>query len=318
MGGHVSAPFFVGGVPVGFNLPAQFDNKVFYADADNGADGRTGLSPEKAFKTIEAGYAALRTNKHDVLVLSANTSFTLEDELVVSKNRVHIISADFAGRHTGQSTKINALVPSTGSAISAIKNTGIRNHFRGLKVTSGDTLSTSLYGIAEVGEFAVWEDCEILKTSDLNQTTAAEVLHNGDSAVFRRCTFGNGIYTVTVARQNILFTRETVTGKVARDVLFEDCIFLSRCNSATFVNLRATVNDIERLALFRRCFFHAVKTSPTTQDEAIGIASALTDAQIGLHDCATLGITNIATSSRGVFTNQPAGADLGGLMIQAT
>jgi len=301
---NLSGPLRVGGVPVGFSSPAQFDNKFFFVDADNGADGRDGTTPEKAFQTIEAGYAALRTNRHDVLVLSANGSHSLADELVITKNRIHIISADFSGRYYGQSTKINLGV-TTGSAIAAINNQGVRNHFRGLKVTNSDTLAASLYGVAEVGEFSLWEFCEILKTTDLDQTGAAELLHNGDSCVFRSCAIGNGIYTPTVARQNILFTRETVTGKVARDVLFDDCIFMHRAGATTVVNIRATANDIERLAMFDGCKFVAVKTSPSTQALVCGVASALTDAEIILKDCIVQNITNVGANTIGVYTNSP-------------
>ena len=307
---HVSGPLFVGGMPVGFRLPAAFDNKVFYVDADNGADGRTGLTPEKAFKTPEAGYAALRTNKHDILVFSANGSHTLADELIVDKNRVHFVSADFGGRHYGQATKLNLGV-TTGVAIAAIKNTGIRNSFHGLKITNSDTLSTSLYGVAEAGEFSLWEFCEILKTTDLDQTGAAELLHNGDSCKFVSCAVGNGIYTPTVARQNVLFTRETVTGKVARDVTFVDCYFINRAGATTLVNLRFTGNDVERLFLMDRCKFVAVKTSPQTQARVCGVASALTDAELILDRCIVQNISKTGSNTDGVFTSSPAPVALG-------
>ncbi len=154
---HQSGPLFVGGMPVGFRLPAAFDNKIFYVDADNGADGRTGRTPEKAFETPEAGYAALRDNRHDIIVFSAVGSHTLADELVDAKKRVHFVSADFGGRHYGQASKLNLGVISGGAGISAIKNTGIRNSFHGLKITNSDTGTASLYGVAEAGEFSLWE-----------------------------------------------------------------------------------------------------------------------------------------------------------------
>ena len=299
---HQSGPLFVGGMPVGFRLPAAFNNKIFYVDADGGADGRTGLTPEKAFKTPEAGYAALRTNKHDILVFSAVGSHALADELIVDKNRVHFVSADFGGRHYGQSSKLNLGV-TTGSAIAAIKNTGVRNSFHGLKITSNDTLSTSLFGVAEAGEFSLWEFCEILKTTDLNQTGAAELLHNGDSCKFVSCAIGNGIYTPTVARQNVLFTRETVTGKVARDVTMIDCYFINRAGHANLVNLRFTGNDVERLFLLDHCKFVAVKTSPSTQALVCGVASALTDAELMLDQCIVQNISDVGSNTDGVFTN---------------
>lgn len=315
---HLSGPLYIGGMPAGmYGIPAVFDNKVIYVDADNGADGRDGLTPEKAKATVEAGYAELRTNRHDVLVLSANGSHTLEDELVITKNRIHIISADFDNRRFGRAVKINLGV-TTGSAIAAINDQGVRNHFRGLKVTSSDTLATSLYGIAEAGEFALWELCEILKTTHLDQTGAAEMLCVGDSAQFNLCTFGNQIYRPSVARQNVLFTRGlSPTSNVSRDLYFDHCWFLGFPSATTFVNLRATTNDIERLAYFNRCLF-ANKAGAAAQALVCGIASALTDAHMILHDCAVQNITDVAAGSSGVYTTSPTPSATGTETVEVT
>lgn len=282
-------------------VPATF-GKYWFVDADNGSDSNPGDRMDRAFATISAAYSAARTNKHDVIILSAYGGHTLTDQLTITKNRLHFIGLDLGARYYGQRTRLTLGV-STGTAIAAIHNTGVGNTFRNLKITSNDTLATSVYGVAEGGEFSLWENCEFLKATDLDQAGAAELLHNGDSCVFRNCTFGNGIYTPTAARQNVLFTRETISGKVARDVIFENCLFMNRAGATTVVNVRATTNDIERLCLFQDCKFVAVKTSTATQALAFGIASALTDAEIILKDCIVQNITNTATGSRGVFTN---------------
>lgn len=314
-----SGPMYVGGALVSPPyIPAIGpDQRYFYVTADGDSAPADGRKWTSAFSTIEEGYAALRSNKHDVLVLSANGAHTLSDELVITKNRIHVISADFGLRHMGQSTKINLGV-TTGSAIAAINNQGVRNSFHGLKITSSDTLATSLYGVCEAGEFSLWEGCEILKTTDLDQTAAAEVLMVGDSPLWRYCAIGNQIYQPSVARQNMLFSRSlSPTGYVARDVQFERCWFLSFATSATFVNLRATTNDIERLAYFERCLF-ASKKGSTTQALVAGIASALTDAEIILHDCAVQNITDVAAGSRGVFTTSPTPSATGTETVQVT
>ena len=292
---------------------------IFYVDADNGDDDTNdGRSSTSAFKTIAAAYAQVTTNKHDVILLSAGGGHTLADELLLTKNRFHIVGTGHRdGAYMGQRSRLSMGV-TTGSAIAAIQITGVGITLNNLKITSADTLSTSLYAVADGGEFTILRNCWLEKNTDLDQTTAAELLANGDTSTYLRCAIGNGIYTPSVARQNVLCTRETITGKVARSNVFEDCIFQARVGSTTFVNVRATTNDLERIMLFKRCFFHAVKTSTATQDEAFGIASALTDAQIALMDCMTVGITNIATAASGVFTNQPAGADLGGKGIEVT
>jgi len=300
------------------NLGLLTFGTVFYVDSDNGNDTvHDGLSMDKAFKTIAQAYSKTTTNKHDVIVLSAASGHTLADELVIAKNRVHIVGTGFRdGAPMGQRSRITMGV-TTDDAISAIKITGVGVTLNNLKITSADTLSTSVYGVADGGEFTILRNCWIEKNTDLDQTGAAELLCNGDTSAYLGCTFGNMIYQPSVARQNVLFTRETITGKVARDVTFKDCTFQSFATSTTFVNCRATTNDIERLCWFKDCLFMSKKGS-SLQDEAFGIASALTDAQIALHNCMTMNITNIATASSGVFSNQPNSASLGGKGTEVT
>ncbi len=301
-------------------IPATFGT-IYFVDADNGSDGFNGLAMTATGgsgpkKTVLAAYNATTSNKHDVIVMSGVGAHAIADEIIVSKSRVHFVGLGGGSRYMGQRTRFEMGV-TTGSAIAILQVTGLGNTFTNIKFRSVDTLSTSLYAVADGGELSQFTNCSFEKATDLGETTAAELLGNGDTAYYKNCTFGNGIYTPTAARQNVLFTRQTITGKVARDNIFEDCIFLSRCGSTTFVNVRATVNDLERLTLFKNCSFQAVKTSTATQDEAFGIASALTDSEIMLQDCSTQNISNIATASSGVYTNQAAGAALGGLMIEA-
>lgn len=292
-------------------------SKVYYVDATNGNDSWGGLSPDRAFLTLQAALDATTTNNHDAIVLSANAAHVLTDELVISKNRVHIFGTGFReGAPMGQRSRIT-MGATTGTAIAAINITGVGVTLNNLKITSSDTLSTSVYGVADGGEFTILRNCWIEKNTDLDQTGAAELLCNSDTGAYIGCTIGNMIYQPSVARQNVLFTRETITGKVARDVYFEECNFLSFATSTTFVNCRATTNDIERMALFRRCHFES-KQGSSLQDEAFGIASALTDANVSLQDCSVVNITNIATASSNVFSNKANSASLGGKATECT
>jgi len=302
-------------------IPATF-GKVYFVDVANGSDGYDGLSMKvggghgpKA--TVLAAYNATTTNNHDVIVMTGAGGHTFSDELVVSKNRVHFVGLGGGTRYLGQRTRWTMGV-TTGSAIALLKVTGVGCTFTNIKMTSSDTLSTSLYCVADGGEFTQFTNCWMEKSTDLDQTGAAELLANGDTCYYYRCTIGNGIYTPSVARQNVLATRETISGKAARSCIWEDCLFLSRCGSTTFVNVRATTNDFERTTLFKNCHFEAVKTSTATQDEAFGIASALTDAQITLTNPTVVNITNIATASSGVFSNIANSASLGGKVTEVT
>src|SRR3990167_7461202 len=210
-----------GGAPVG--LPVTFgttQNKgagnVWFVNVNTGSDGNTGKRMDKPFKTIAKAYAQTVTNNHDMVVLSANGALAETDELAVTKNRIHFWGMDAVGRYYGQRSRWTMGV-TTGSAIAVVKNTGVGNTFSNIKFDSSDTLSTSLYAFAEGGEYTVLEECEIVKSTDLNEAGMAELLMNGDSAYVRRCYIGSTVHEKTAANTNVLLTRETITGKVCRD-----------------------------------------------------------------------------------------------------
>jgi len=293
---------------------------VYYVDPTNGNNNFDGKSMEAAFETLEHAYSKVTTNKHDVIVLDANSGHALADELAITKNRLHIVGLGFrGGAPIGQRSRITTAAPSTGSAISAIKITGTGVTLNNLKITSSDTLSTSLYCVADGGEFTILRNCWLEKNTDLDQTGAAELLCNGDSSAYIGCTIGNMIYEPSVARQNVLFTRETISGKVARSVTFKDCLFLTFAAATTVALMRtANATDIERFCLVETCKFLS-KPSGSTVADAIVIAAALTDGSIHLDRCYIDGnITNIATASSGVFSNLPNSASLGGKATEVT
>jgi len=302
-------------------IPATFGN-VYFVDVANGSDGFDGLgmvnkggSGPKA--TVQAALNEVTSNNHDVIVMTGAGAHSIADEITVSKNRVHFVGLGGGSRYMGQRTRWEMGV-TTGSAIAIVNITGVGCTFTNIKFRSTDTLSTSLYAVADGGEFTQFTNCSFEKATDLDQTGAAELMCNGDTPYYKNCTFGNTIYQIAAARQNVLFTGGLISGKKARDVVFEDCIFLADTSSTTFVNCRATVADIERFAIYKNCQFISGKLSSATQDEAFGIASALTQAQVLLHDCALMNITNIATASSGVFSNQANSASLGGKATEVT
>ena len=60
-----------GGVPVGMQFPTA--GRTFYLDPTNGNDENLGTSPDKAFKTLTAAYAALTANQNDILYYLAGS-----------------------------------------------------------------------------------------------------------------------------------------------------------------------------------------------------------------------------------------------------
>ena len=306
------------GIPVvgGGGVPATFGT-IFWVDSDVGSDGNRGLGPDDALATVAAAYAKCTSNKHDVIVLSGAGAHTLTDELAVAKNRVHFVGLGGGSRYVGQRTRFEMGV-TTGTAIAIVKVTGVGCTFTNIKFRSSDTLATSLYAVADGGEFTQFTNCSFEKATDLDQAGAAEFLCNCDTGYYKNCSFGNMIYQVSVARGCVLVTRETIAGKVARDCIFEDCLFLNNTSATTSVHVKTTLAaDVERFMIFKNCIFMTAKLSSATQTNAIHGAAALTQGEILCHDCSCQNVTGLGVVV-GLFTNSPTSAADGTEGIQAT
>jgi len=294
--------YHLGGAPVS-NIPVTYGNAagkgpgaVYFVNVNTGSDGNTGKRMDKPFKTIAKAYTAATTNNHDIIVLSANGALAESDELTVTKNRLHFWGLDAVGRYYGQRSRWTMGV-TTGTAIGIVQNTGVGNSFSNIKFDSSDTLSTSLYSFAEGGEYTVIENCEIYKSSLLSTSTVAELLMNGDSAFVRNCTIGSLANQVTAARTNVLLTRETIAGKVARDVTFENCLFWLKSSSATASHIHATTaTDVERMFLVKNSVFIVAKLSSGTVGDAIIVDSAQTEGQIIVMNTPNVNSTALGTT----------------------
>ncbi len=288
-------------------------------DATNASDDtNSGKSKAEPLSTVAEANDRATSNNHDIIYLSGNSAHAIASELVVSKNRLHFVGTGGGSRYIGQRTRFEMGV-TTGSGIAIVKNTGNGNTFSGIKFRSVDTLTSSIFAFADGGEHTQISHCAFEKDEDLGVAGAAEFLANGDTCYYDHCTFGNTIYTVSAARQNILMTREQITGKVLRDCIWEDCLFLVKTSNTDFACLRsAAADDLERLVWFKRCMFYNSKLSSATPTDVFDITSDLTNAEIMLMDCAHHNITSFAVTTKGVFSNAPAGSATGGKGVEVT
>jgi len=295
----------VNGVPINGGIPTTFGNtanvgggKVFYVNPTTGSNGNTGLSMDKPFETIAKAYSVTTSNNHDVIVLSATSGHSMSDELAVSNSRTHFFGLDAVVRDYGYGSRSRVTMGvTTGTAIAIIKNTGVGNTFSNIKFDSSDTLSTSLYSFAEGGEYTVINNCEIYKSTDLDQATAAELLMNGDSALVKNCTIGSLANQVTAARTNVLLTRTTIAGKVARDVTFKDCLLWLKSSSATASHFHATTaTDVERMLLIEDCKMIVAKLSSGTVGDAIIVDAAQTEGEIIVVNSCNVNSTALGTT----------------------
>lgn len=277
------------------------------------------------YTDIPSAYNATITNNNDVILIDGDSTFTLTSMLTVSKNRVHFIGLDYLlgdKRMYGQSTKISLGVTAAATDIATIKNTGVRNSFRGIKFLNGNTVTEGIYCFADGGEYTVIDHCELYKSTDLDQTGAAELVANGDSSQYSNCYIGSTVDAISgsIIRPCVTFSRElAATGAVARDVKFTNCIFARKCGSTSnrFV-YGAEANAIERLVIFDHCYFFNIVVG-TIPAQNVSFGSSLTDGAVLLDNCVAIGGATAMSTTTRVYVNGPVpAADTTGIALQAT
>jgi hypothetical protein len=189
--------------------------------------------------------------------------------------------------------------------IATIQNTGVRNTFTGIKFSNSSATATCLYTVAEAGEYARYNNCEVYKSSLLTTDLTGEVLLNGDSAQFYGCTFGDLVNERGAAgkeRPNILLDRETIAGKVARDCSFVDCTFLHKAAhvDVCFVYGK-NATDVERRLLFIRPVFWNCVLATADPADAVNFAAAQTVGDVLIIDHASINVTAVGGASLNIY-----------------
>jgi len=298
------------GIPVLNNLPVALGagglGKIYYVDATNGSDGNTGREPSAAFKTVAKALSVVTSNNHDVVVLSANSGHAVTAMLDISKNRVHFIGLDGrTGFGMGARARVTMGVTTAATDIAVMKNTGVGNTFTNIKFDSSNTVAESLYTVAEGGEYTVYNQCEFYKSTDLDGTAAAEVLNNGDSTQWIRCTFGStaNIIADDKIRPNMLLTA-TLSGKKMRDNIIDQCLFLVKSAGTEAVRIYgANATDVERMLLVKDSIFLSNSLGAATPAHAVGFGAAQTQGSVILKDCTSVDHTVMAEASVGIYVD---------------
>ncbi len=294
------------GIPqLGDGIPSTYGEYIFVDPDSTGADN--GKTMKNAFRTVGQAVDAAATNTNAVILMNANSAHSTSspnDELTLTKSRIHFVGLGGGSRYFGQRTRWTMGV-TTGTAIAVVQNTGVGNTFTNIKFDSADTLATSLFAFAEGGEFTQMTNCEIVKSTDLDQVTSGVLLANGDSAYYLRCMIGSLVHQVTVNRPDVKFNRETISGKVARDNVFEDVLFLLNTTATASALLHGTgATDIERMLLLKNCTYLNAVLSSADPDQAIEFDAAQTQGAVIVQGGMEQGCTALSTTT-GVFVNGP-------------
>lgn len=292
-------------------LPTTFGNRNgegigrhYFVNPTNGNDSNEGLDMEHPLASISQAYTNSSSNNHDVIVLSATSGHAQSTEITISVNRTHLFGLDAVpSRYAGQRSRVTMVPTSASGTIAIVQNTGVGNSFQNIKFDSTDTLSTSLYAFADGGEFTYISDCEFVERGDLGNTSSGIFLNNADTPYYRKCTFGSLQlpHQVTVNRPCMKMNRETITGKVARAQVIEDCLFLISTTSTDAAMIHGTgATDIERFMLLKNCVFINDVLGSANVDQCVEFDSALTEGYVLLTGCAEVGAGSVSLTT-GVF-----------------
>jgi len=285
---------------------------IWYVDYRNGNDSNGGQSWRDAFKTLTAAYNAATSNNNDVILIDGDSGVAETAMITWSKNRIHVIGCNgmlpIFGRGAG--ARITMGVTTDTDDVALLQVTGVRNTFTGLKFDSGNSLAQSLYCVMDGGEYTRWNNCEFYKSDKLTTDGVAEVVCNGDTSEYVHCCFGDTVNSrgsASAQRPNVLFSRETITGKVARDCVFYNCLFNHKAAHADANFMYGSgATDIERsLTIVNPIFTNAILAAGTIAD-AITFGGAQTQGNILLMNPVAVGaITAFAEASQNVFVQGP-------------
>lgn len=296
------------GVPVmgGGGIPATFGD-VWFVDYANGNDSNTGTDKDHAFKTLSAAYDACTTNNNDVVLIDGYSTVVETAMIDLTKNRIHTIGLNGPPPFLGYGCGAKVQMGTTGVAadLGVLKNTGVRNTFTGIKFDTSSATATALYCVLEGGEYTRYNFCEFYKGALLTTAGTAEVLCNGDSSQWYGCTFGDLVNergSSAIRRPNVLLTRETITGKVARDCSFVDCTFLHKAAhlDVSFV-YGANATDVERRLMFINPVFWNCILATADPADAIDFGAAQTDGDVLLVNPASMNVTALGGASLNIY-----------------
>lgn len=301
--------FFHTGLQVGRSdirglLDGQGPGDQFFVDYQKGADGNDGNSWARALQTYGEANRRVTSNNNDIINIDGDSEVIEASMVTVSKNRVHTVGWNGLSGIMGQGARITCNAAAGAANIASILNTGVRNTFTGIKVSSGMTITESLYAFVEAGEFTRFFNSSFYKNSDLDDAGAAELAMNGDSSMFYNCCIGSTVNETGNIRPNILVTGGIVAGKRCRDAYFENCLLLGKADDTDKVFVYgANAADIERLFMMKDCTFFNTVLASGVPAHAVGFGAAQTEGSVLLKNCTSVNCTIMAQAAVGIYVD---------------
>ncbi len=290
----------------GFGTPGN----VYYLNPANGNDNGPGTSPNQAFATLAAGYAALSEGNNDVLVLVGNGLSTgsarLSAGFTWAKDAAHLIGI-CAPSAISQRARI---APFTGAGQAAFANfftvSGNGCLFSNLSLFHGFTAGiAAAICLTVTGQRNAFINCDIEGMGDTTSATDAGsrciLLNGGGENYFYHCNIGLDTVERTGANASVELKAAT-----ARNY-FEACTFpFWSSDGLQYGILAAAAAALDRWVLLKGCNAIATNAGGGTAEAAF-FHLAATAGGIACFD-ATSGLFNFtaigdATSKAQIFVS---------------
>lgn len=266
--------------------------------------------------------SVVTTNRDDIVFINDQNTHTLTSMLAMDVSRTHLIGLG-PKRKYGQGAKVSITATTGATNVGTVLDTGVRNSYHNIKFINNSTVTEGIYCFVDGGEYTLLDHCEVYKSTDMDATGAAELVANGDSSIYRNCTFGSlaTARSGAVIRPNVLVTNATAAaGKVARDVTFENCNFwINASNTTNRFVYGANAADVERMMLFDNCVFFNNGASTAIPAQNVAFGASLTVGEVLIKDCsANLNAgTAMSTTTKVTVTGAVPTAATSGIAVQA-
>lgn len=305
-----------------FMVPGLVPNtgKVFFVDGTNGSDSNSGTTPESPLLTLEAAYALVTGSKNEIIfVIGGSSAVALQASFAWNKSYTHLIGLNAMSR-IGQRARItNGVTTNLMTPLMAITGSGCV--FQNIEFYNGGDHATSAAVCLALssGSRNSFINCQISggghATSAGNAAARSLTIAGpGGEHMFKHCYIGLDTVPFTAASSIMEFTAGTTRN------VFEDCIFATYATgsgSGSFFG-KIGADGIDRLLLFRDCFFHNASTFSGGVD--LGNAFSL-DAACGgriiLHKSAITGCTATAATKTCLFFDNVNGSTTTGKSLVA-
>lgn len=294
---HIQLPVMGKVLIVAPTSDANYNRLFQMVREDNTGDGTS----IRLYNTLEAAYAAATSNANDVIALSGNATHAVSTGIAWAKSRIHVIGFDGGHRLVQQGAKIEL----TGAVDSAyvIKNTGVRNSFRNVKVIQSSTHANAKSIFQFGGEGNLYENVSAIfgVNNNLGSTTTFEVINGEDSGTFIDCTWGSDVLLTTAARA--VMSLDIVTaGQECKSNIYvrNNYIISSSSSTATFIRTSATT-DILFTNLWIDPTFQASVDSAggVALAEAVQTGTGVTKGTLNFVRPAAFNVTDFATATGG-------------------